>query len=203
MTNQSPQNYELLHREILYQGIFTLARYHLRHEVFSGGWSDVVEREVLERLSAAAVLPYDPVLDRVILIEQFRPGALNRGDSPWLIEIVAGVYRTEKPADVAIREADEEAGCLISDLILIHDYHVSPGGTDEYLHVYCGKTDATNVQGIHGLAHEHEDIRVLNVTSEEAFALLDNGKIKTAPAIVALQWLRMNKEMLQKKWKAD
>lgn len=194
-------DYEITEREVLYQGIFRLARYTLRHRLFNGGWSDVFKREVLERLSAAALLPYDPHLDRVILIEQFRPGSIAHPVSPWLIEIVAGVLdKVETPDAVAIREAKEEAGCDITEMEPICDYFVSPGGTNEYLHIYCGKVDSREVKGIHGLESEHEDIRVLNLSAEEAFALIPEGHIKNAPAMIALMWLQMNRERLQKQW---
>src|SRR3990167_1165220 len=88
----SKDDYELIKREILYQGIFRLARYHLRHRTFNNTWSNTFSREILERKSAAALLPYDPVLDRIVLIEQFRAGAISHAQSPWLIEVVAGVY---------------------------------------------------------------------------------------------------------------
>src|SRR4029079_17399724 len=141
-THFTHQDYEIINREVLYKGVFTLARYSLRHRLFEGGQSEVMQREVLERLSATGVLPYDPVLDRVILIEQFRPGSLANPKSPWLIEIPAGIFRNnEQPDEVAYREADEEAGCKIEMLVPISEYFVSPGGSNEYIHLYCGKVD--------------------------------------------------------------
>lgn len=195
------KDYEIIKREVLYKGIFTLARYSLRHRLFEGGESEVLRREVLERLSATGILPYDPVLDRVILIEQFRPGSLADPQSPWLIEIPAGVFgKNEQPDEVAYREADEEAGCKIETLMPICEYFVSPGGSNEYIYLYCGKVDSRGIEGVHGLKHEHEDIRVMNVTSDEAFAKLAAGQIKTAPAVIALLWLQLNRKKLQKDW---
>lgn len=193
---------EILSREIMYKGVFRLVRYKMRYQLFSGGWSEPVEREVLERLSAAAILPYDPELDRVVLIEQFRPGALGHSHSPWLVEIVAGVLdANEPPSEVAIREAQEEAGCIVSALAPIHDFFVSPGGSNEYLNIYCGKIDSRNIGGVHGLAHEQEDIRAYTLTFDEAMERLNNGYIKTAPAIIALQWLQINRQSLRKLWR--
>lgn len=197
----SHDDYEIIEREILYQGIFRLARYHIRHKLYNGEWSEIIHREVLERLSAAAVLPYDPVLDQVVLIEQFRPGAISHPTSPWLIEIVAGVLgKDEKPDEVAIREGEEEAGCKIEKLYPICDYFVSPGGANEYIHIYCGKVDASQIGGIHGLKHEAEDIRAFTMSSEEAFDRLRDGYIKTAPGIIALQWLQIHKQLLSELW---
>lgn len=194
-------DYELIQREILHQGIFRLARYHLRHRLFNGGWSPILQREVVERLSAAAVLPYDPVLDSVVLIEQFRPAALANPSGPWLIEIVAGVFKPdEKPEAVAYREAIEEADCPIEALYPIQEYFSSPGGSNEYVHVYCGKVDTSTIGGIHGLADENEDIRALVMPLQEALDALQRGQIKTSPAIIALQWLQINHLMLKKEW---
>lgn len=194
-------DYEITDREVLYQGIFRLARYHLRHRLFKGEWSEAVQREVFERPSAAAILPYDPLLNRVILIEQFRPGALAEPTSPWLIEIPAGLLGYNEPPDqVASREAKEEAGCQILELEPICEYFVSPGGSNEYLNLYCGKVDASDIQGVHGLEHEQEDIRVMNIPLEDAFVLLRSGKIKTSPAIMSLLWLQLNYLKLQERW---
>lgn len=200
-TTLGHDDYQILQRDVMYQGVFRLVRLELKHRLFNGKWTAPFTREVLERFTAAAVLPYDPILDRVILIEQFRPGALSDPKTPWQIEIPAGLIKpNESPPEIAVREAEEEAGCEVSNLELIYDYFVSPGGTNEYIHVYCGKVDATNVGGLHGLEEEQEDIRVINVSTAEAFAKLDNREIKNAPAIISLQWLRLHKEALQSKW---
>jgi ADP-ribose pyrophosphatase len=195
------QDCEIIEREVLYRGIFCLARYHVRFRLFNGGWSDIIQREVLERLSASAVLPYDPILDQVILIEQFRPGTLTHQTSPWLTEIVAGVIEKDQaPEEVARREAVEEANCNISDLHPICEYFPSPGGSNEYLHLYCARIDASQIGGVHGLKNENEDIRAYAISAEEAFKKLEDGLIKTTPAIISLQWLQLNKEKLRNLW---
>lgn len=197
----SQNDYEIIKRELLYQGVFTLARYHVQQRKFNGEWSGVYTREILERKSAVAVLPYDPILDQVILIEQFRAGALANLPSPWLLEVVAGVYNeNEPPLDVAVRESEEEAGCKILDIYPICEYFVSPGGSNEYLHLYCGRVDASEVGGIHGLEEENEDICATAMAADEAFQLAQEGKIRTSPAIISLQWLQLNREWLRQLW---
>jgi ADP-ribose pyrophosphatase len=197
----SQDDYHITKRELLYQGVFRLVRYHLRHRLFKNTWSHVFTREILERKSATAVLPYDPILDQVILIEQFRAGVLSRSESPWLIEVVAGIYDdNEQPADVAKRESFEEAGCNILDLYPICEFFVSPGGSNEYLHLFLGRVDATNAGGIYGLPDENEDIQAIVLPAEEAFMLLQKGKIKTSPAIICLQWLQLNRNWLRELW---
>lgn len=201
MTSFSKKDFTIIKRDVLYQGVFRLARYHIKHRTFDGQWSNDYSRELLERKSAAAVLPYDPILDQVVLIEQFRVGALNDPQSPWIMEIVAGVYDPgEPPEEVAKREADEEAGCKILDIYPICEYFVSPGGSNEYLHLYCGRIDASDAGGIHGLADENEDIRAFTLSLDEALTLLQEGKIKTSPAIISLQWLQLNREWLKQLW---
>ena len=208
MSNDGPHSftqndYEIVDRTVLYDGIFRMVRYQLRYRLFNGGWSNTISRELMERKSAAAVLPYDPVLDRVILIEQFRPGSLSNPQSPWILEIVAGVLDPgEKPDSVAVREAQEEAGCEVLDLYPVCEYFVSPGGSNEYLWLYIGRVDATAAEGIYGLKHEHEDIRGFSVSADEAFIMLQEGKIKTSPAIISLQWLQLNREWLRQLWQA-
>lgn len=196
----SHNDYEVLKRDVLYQGIFRLVRLHLRQKTYQGDWSQPYTREVLERKSAAAILPYDPVLDHVVLIEQFRAGALVNPTNPWLIEVVAGVFTTEEPEAVAKRESEEEAGCKILDIYPVSEYFVSPGGSNEYLSLYCGRVDASEIGGIHGLPEEHEDIRAFTVPADEAFRMVQEGKIKTSPAIISLLWLQLNREWLRQLW---
>jgi len=196
----SQNDYEIVKSEILYQGVFRLARYHVRHRRFNNEWSNTFSREILERKPAVAVLPYDPVLDRVLLIEQFRAGALANPQSPWLIEIVAGVYDNESPQEVAKREATEEAGCKILDLYSICDAFVSPGGTNEHLYIFIGRIDASVGGGFFGLEEENEDIRAFNLPIEDAYKLVQERKIKTTPAIISILWLQLNREWLKQLW---
>ncbi len=203
------KDFEILDRKILHEGIFRYVKYELRHRLFKGGWTPVLGRELIERTCAAGILPYDPILDRVVLITQFRVGAIPHAmahpssakTSPWLLEIVAGVLeKEEKPDEVAVREAQEEAGCRVLELYPINDYFVSPGGSDEYLHLYCGRIDASHVSSNHGLEEENEDIFAFALPAEEAFEWLRQGRIKTAPALVALQWLQINRNFLRDFW---
>jgi ADP-ribose pyrophosphatase len=194
---------EILDRTVCYQGFFRIDRYRLRHRLFNGEWGPELVREVFERGHAAAVLPYDPIRDEVVLIEQFRVGALDSNDDPWLVEIVAGMIEPdETPEAVVRREAVEESGCHITDLVPICDYFVSPGGTTERLALFCGKVDASGAGGTYGLVEEHEDIRVLVLSADSAFEQISSGGIKAAAPIIALQWLRLNREGLRHRWGA-
>lgn len=198
---QNPQ-YEILETTTAYAGFFHILRYRLRHRLFKGGWSPVLTRELFERGHAVAVLPYDPETDRVVLTEQFRIGALQAPGGPWLLEIVAGMMEAgETPEAVVRREAIEEIGCAVGDLVSICDYHVSPGGTSERLHLFCGCVDASQASGVHGAADEGEDIRVVVMPADDAMAHMQAGKIVAAAPIIALQWLMMNRASLREDWR--
>jgi ADP-ribose pyrophosphatase len=194
-------DFEIQNQEVIFNGFLRLVRYQLRYRLFDDSWSNAFTREVAERKSAIAILPYDPILDKVVLIEQFRPGAMS-ATNPWLIEIIAGLFEEDDtPADVALREAQEEAGCEILDLYPICEYFVSPGASNEYLWIYCGRIDATRVtDGIYGLKEENEDIRAFTLSLDDALAFLKEGKIQTAPAILSLQWLQINQNWLKQLW---
>ena len=190
-------------RRTCYQGFFRMEHYRLRHRLYSGAMSPLMSRELFERGHAAAVLPYDPRLDRIVLLEQFRIGALNEPRGPWLLEIVAGMIEDgEEAGQVVAREALEEAGCELTVLEPICEYLVSPGGTSERISLFCGRVDAAAAGGIHGLPEEGEDIRVLTVSYDDAMALMHDGVINSASPIIALQWLSMNRERLRRQWGA-
>lgn len=199
-----PEDVAIQERETLFDGFFRLSRYTLRHRLYAGGWSDVMRRERFERGNAVVLLPYDPDRDRVVLVEQFRIGALERPEGPWLLEFVAGmVEEGEQAEEVARREAEEEAGLIPGRLEHVMDYYVSPGGNSEGIRIYCGETVSDGIGGIHGLDDENEDIRVFSVPFDEAWALLEAGRIDSAAPIIALQWLAMNRERLQREWSSS
>jgi ADP-ribose pyrophosphatase len=193
------QDVEVLARDTVFQGYFRLDRYRLRHRLFSGRWSRPMQREVFERGHAAAVLPYDPEHDIVLLIEQFRIGPYTHGGSPWQIEIVAGIIHDDQtPEQVARREALEEADCELGpELVRIAGYYMSPGAVSEHLTLFCALTDLKDTGGIHGVAEEDEDIRVHLLPLDEALKWLHGGRIQNSPAIIALQWLVINRQRLR------
>ena len=191
----------VVNRKLLYSGFFKLTAIELKHDLFEGGESPVLYRELLDRHHAAAVLPYDPVRDEIVLIEQFRIGAGDDPSGPWVIEIIAGLQEVDETAEQLIhREAEEEAGCVVSDLIPIHHYYSSPGSSNEQIAVYFARTSTTDLGGTHGIDEEGEDIRVHVVSSDTAFEWLDQGRIDSALPIIALQWFRLNRDRIRKQW---
>ena len=201
---------DVLEKRAAYQGYFRMEEWRLRHRLFAGGWSNEMTRECLERGHAVAVLPYDPVRDEVVLIEQFRVGAAASAaspnwdgspPSPWLIEIVAGIVEDgEHPDDVARRETHEESGRDLLDLKPITSYLVTPGCSSETIKLYLGRVDAEKADGIHGLDHENEDIRVFTVAADEAFKMVADGTINNGTIIICLQWLQLNRDAIRRDW---
>ena len=194
---------EIVKDETVYQVFFKLNKVQFRHKLFNGGWSGIVTRELLIRGAASAVVAYDPVLDKVVLVEQVRIGAYDPKlqQSPWLLELIAGmVEEGETPENVALRESEEEAGAQISHLQHCLSVWDSPGGVLERIHLFVGNVDSTNIGGIHGLAEENEDIRVHVVSRETAYQWICDGKIDNGIAVMGLQWLELNYRKLQAQW---
>ncbi|MBQ4832839.1 NUDIX domain-containing protein [Pseudoalteromonas sp. MMG010] len=189
----------------LYKGFFEINLYEFEHALFNGGTSSVIRREILERGDAIAVLPYDPITDRVLLIEQIRIGAIKSKGSPWLLECIAGMTDgSEDYEGVVKKEAHEEAGLHLTDLEFMLSYLSSPGGTTERLHLYLACTDLSDVEsGVYGLQSEGEDIKTHVLTADDAIARLNNAEIDNAATVICLQWLALNKESMRLKWKTN
>ena len=193
---------EIIARETLYSGFFSMDLYRFRHRLFNGEMSGEIRREIFERGHAAVLLPFDPVRDEVVLVEQIRIAAYDVSESPWLLEMVAGMIEEgETVEDVARREALEEAGLVVGRTKPVLSYLASPGSTSERLSIMVGEVDATTAEGIHGLADENEDIRVHVVSREQAYQWVEEGKIDNAASVIALQWLQLHYQTLRNEWK--
>ena len=192
---------EIIAREKLYRGFFSLDLYRFRHRLFNGEMSGEVRREIFERGHASVLLPFDPVRDEVVLIEQIRIAAYDTSDTPWLLELVAGMIEPgESVEEVARREAMEEAGLLVGRTKPVLNYLASPGGTSERLSILVGEVDATQAEGIHGLVEENEDIRVHVVSREQAYQWVKEGKIDNAASVIALLWLQLHYQEIRQEW---
>lgn len=192
---------EIIAREKLYSGFFSLDLYRFRHRLFNGEMSGEVRREILERGHASVLLPFDPVRDEVVLIEQIRIAAYDTSETPWLLELVAGMIEPgENVEEVARREAMEEAGLLVGRTKPVLNYLASPGGTSERLSILVGEVDATQAEGIHGLVEENEDIRVHVVSREQAYQWVNEGKIDNAASVIALLWLQLHHQEIRQEW---
>jgi len=189
-------------RTVAYDGFFKITKWTLRHGLFGGGMGPEITREVFERGDSVAVLPYDPVTDRVLLIRQFLPGAHAAGRPAIALQVVAGMVdkANETFEDVARREALEEAGTELGELVAGPPFLPSPGGSSERIVTFCARADLSGAGGVHGLASEHEDIRVETMAADEAVARLDDGTVEAGPAVVLLSWFARNKDRLRAGW---
>ena len=197
----SQADVDVINRETSFSGFLRVDKFQLKHKLFEGGWSGIINRELSVRVDAVGVLLFDPDRDEVVLVRQFRVGALNEESSPWMLEIVAGmVDKGESFEAAAIRESAEEADCKTIELVRVCDYFNSPGVSDEKVTLFCGKVDTSNAGGVFGLKGEHEDIEVVVMASDDAFKAVESGAINNAMSIIALQWLVLNKEELLRNW---
>lgn len=188
-------------RNTLHDGFVRVDELKLRYRLFDGGWSRVVRRELIVKKQAAVLLPYDPVLDQIVLSEEFRVGALDDRESPWMMELVAGtVDEGESFEQTALREAQEEAGLQVSKLLPIARYFSSAGACNEEIQIFCGRINAEQAEGVHGLVAENEDIRVHRISATDAFAMLSGGEIRNAATILALQWLQLHRDSVRERW---
>jgi nudix-type nucleoside diphosphatase (YffH/AdpP family) len=183
-----------------HSGFFNVEEVDLSFRRFDGSMSDPVNRTVFVGVDCAIVLPYDPVRDRVMVVEQFRAGAYLRGDpNPWTVEPIAGrIDPGEEPEAAARREAHEEAGIELHDLKCVSAAYPSPGTTTEHFYVYVGLCDLPDgIEGIGGEEDEAEDIRSHVMSWDDFDTALNAGKFRLLPLIVVGHWLARNRAALR------
>lgn len=191
---------EILARREPYARFFSVEEYDLRHRRFDGAMSPPITRATFISGDAVTVLPYDPVRDRVLLVEQFRTGPMARGDRhPWQFEAIAGrIDSGETPEAAARREALEEAGLRLDRLLPIARYYPSPGISAEVLYSYLALCDLPDgIEGIHGLADEAEDIRGHLFDFARLTGMLADDRLTNAPTLLSVLWLQTRREGLR------
>lgn len=195
------QDVRVLQSEVVWSGHYAMRKLTLQHRRFGGDWSEPLTREVFERGDAVGVLPYDPATDSLVLIEQFRPGAMRGNDSPWMLELIAGVVEpNESDIEVVHREAMEEAACELAEVVPIATVFPSAGACSEQVRLFCGRVSSAAIGGVHGLAEEGEDILVHSVPRSEALQLLAQNRIPNGHTLIALQWLHIHGDSLRERW---
>lgn len=196
----SASDYEIIAADTPFSAFSRVERFRFRHRRFAGDWTPELEREIYVRGHAAGVLPYDPRLDRILVVEQFRMAAVVAGrPSHWTLEVPAGLVRPgEDPEEVARRELTEEAGLAAQELIPLYTFMPSPGGASETVWLYAALVDLSKAGGLGGVADEGEDIRIVVLDFEDAMARMQRSEIDNAITIMSLQWLALNRGRLRK-----
>jgi ADP-ribose pyrophosphatase len=198
----SEEKAELVRHEVAFQGYFKVVRYFFRHSLHEGGMSGVISREVFERGQAGAVLLYDPDRDEVVLIRQFRAGSYIAGHHPWTWEAVAGIIEQGESAEEMVRrEAVEEAGLEVGEMLPIQNVMLTPGACSESCQIFVGRVDTSKAGGVFGLASEGEDILVKVLPFAEAYAMVERNEVDNAVGVIALQWLALHREEVRKRWR--
>lgn len=192
--------------ERVWSGRFPLDRVRFRHRRFDGALTRIKTWELWRRGNAAALLPYDPVRDAVLLIEQFRLPALAANLDPIVVEIPAGLCDPGESAEQTIRrEVREELGMDADLLHPIGRFILTAGGSDENCTMFVGRVRAPEpgpdgVVGYAGMQAEDEDIRVRMWQADEAIAAALEGRFPNSVTAIALLWLNARRDALRQEW---
>lgn len=185
---------DILSREYLFRGFIQVEKVSLKHRLFQqSDYTSVIHRELVQRPEAAGVLIYNDHQQKFALIEQFRIGAMDDQDSPWQLEVIAGVLDgDESPESCIRRESLEESGCELQDLQHLFSFYPSAGACAELFHLYSAEAELPEQGGIFGVADEGENIQLHILDYADIRSLLTNGRLRNAPVIMALQWLEQH-----------
>ena len=182
-------NYKINSKKKLYDGFFKLHEINFNHKKHNGEWNTNVSRELFGGAQVGALLPYDPIKKKIILISQFRAGLIQRKQDPLTLEIVAGIIdKGETPIQTSSRECIEETGCKPKNILEILSYYPAPGSSESFYHLYLGEVEAFEGERIMGQKNENEDILVKSYNIEEVRELLKQKKIINGLTLIALQW---------------
>jgi ADP-ribose pyrophosphatase len=183
----------LQRREVFHRFVFRIEEVTLEFERFDGSMSGTLTRLILDRGDSVAILLHDTDNELILLCEQFRAPTYEGGPG-WLIELPAGILEAgENAEESARRETLEETGYTVRKLQPIASVYLSPGGSSERVHIFYAEVslaDRVAVGG--GLAVEQEDIRLISLPRDDAFAKAREGRIFDAKTLIALQWLELH-----------
>ena len=186
-------NFKITNKIRLHNGFFKMNEITLSYKKYDGSWSNEIKREIFGGAEVSALLPYDPIKKEIVLIQQFRAGAISRYDNSYLYEIVAGIIgKNEKPEETALRECEEETGCVVKKITPIHSYFPAPGSSESFYHLFIGEVDSFDGKRIKGLNNENEDILVSTFKVSEVHEMLKKKIIKNGLTLIALQWFFLN-----------
>jgi nudix-type nucleoside diphosphatase (YffH/AdpP family) len=181
------------------KGVRALSKGHLKLNAVTFDWRRAdgqwqsQSREVLDRGDAAALLPYNLSDRTVVLVKQFRYPAYTNGYDDLLIEAAAGLLDNASPEERIRLEAEEETGYRLHDVRKIFEAFMSPGALTEKIHFFVAEYEpAMRASAGGGLAHEGEEIEVLELPIDEALAMISGGRIVDAKTIMLLQYAALN-----------
>ena len=186
-------NFKVTNKKNLYDGFFKMNEISLKYKKYDGNWSNEIKRELFGGAQVSAVLPYDPIKKKIVLIQQFRPGTISKNTNNYLNEIVAGIIDAgESPEIAAKRECLEETGYKIKKLTPIQGYFPAPGSSESFYHLFLGEVDSKNGKKIMGLYKENEDILVKSFDINQVKKMLQEGKFVNGLTLIAIQWFFLN-----------
>ena len=182
-----------------YMNFFAMEEMDLKYRRFDGAMSPVVNRGVSIVGQAAVVLPYDPAMDAVLLIEQFRSAPFFMGaKNPWIWEPPAGLIDPgETPEQAARREANEEAGLTVGHMDYVGGLYSSSGALGELVHCFVGISDISNVEGGGGVPGEGEDIRSKVMSFQDFMDNVDGNTFVDMPLVTTALWLARHRDRLR------
>ena len=185
--------FKIINKKNIHSGFFKMNEVTLKYKKYDGNWSNEIRRELFGGAQVSAVLPYDPIKNKIILIQQFRPGTISKNVGNYLDEIVAGIIdKGEDPQATARRECFEETGCEVKKLIPIQGYFPAPGSSESFYNLFIAEVDSFNGERIMGVENENEDIYVKSYKIEEVKQKLEEGSILNGLTLIALQWFFLN-----------
>ena len=187
--------FKILDKKNIHDGFFKMNEVTLKYKKYDGNWSNEIKRELFGGAQVSAVLPYDPINKKIVLIQQFRPGTISKDKQNYLDEIVAGIIDPgETPEDAAKRECFEETGCKVSNLRSIQGYFPAPGSSESFYNLFLGEVIAPDKEIIRGLENENEDILVKSYSFDEVKTKMNKKQILNGLTLIALQWFFLNIE---------
>ena len=186
-------NFKVTNKKNLYDGFFKMNEISLKYKKYDGSWSNEIKRELFGGAQVSAVLPFDPIKKKIVLIQQFRPGTISKNTNNYLNEIVAGIIDPgESPEIAAKRECLEETGYKIKKLTRIQGYFPAPGSSESFYHLFLGEVDSKNGKKIMGLDNENEDILVESFKVNQVKKMMQEGKFINGLTLIAIQWFFLN-----------
>ena len=186
-------NFKVTNKKNLYDGFFKMHEISLKYKKYDGSWSNEIKRELFGGAQVSAVLPFDPIKKKIVLIQQFRPGTISKNTNNYLNEIVAGIIDPgESPEIAAKRECLEETGYKIKKLTPIQGYFPAPGSSESFYHLFLGEVDSKNGKKIMGLDNENEDILVESFKVNQVKKMMQEGKFINGLTLIAIQWFFLN-----------